>query len=400
MMELRQMVKTSVMTTILTFVLSIPVYYWYRKDYAQFRYTLDHGQIGYITDHVQFWYTELVAEQLGKAKYHFLEQAFLAQQLNRTLVLPNVGVSRIGMIYPHPFDLYYQTEPLSKILRHTSVSSFRSHPWHSRKTPITAALVFIMKHGQCSSENSSWSKIKSKTWLDFERTVNVTLLTPPACFEMNDGMKPPKYPWPILDFLRRDHFKTDIIVAVKLTGLFMMKPPAIPLNSLKHNRSLIQIVDAFSRSHRPYVAAHWRMETARANGITCARLLVKAAQRFNSSYRVYFATDHPFENERKSGTFTKCCRKDYHEGYNYVLSSLRPIMLNALPLGAIGGDPGSLSIVEKLICMHSDVFLPGNVPCARHGSFAREMIEFREYTTHAPWFYWNRPNEKYQRRWW
>lgn len=48
-----------------------------------------------------------ISEQESKARIHFLQLLQLARALNRTLVLPNVGKSRIGACYRWNFETYY-----------------------------------------------------------------------------------------------------------------------------------------------------------------------------------------------------------------------------------------------------------------------------------------------------
>lgn len=51
-----------------------------------------------------FWYS-LILE--SKAQMHFRQLAFLSGVVNRTIVLPNVGGSRLGACLDHDFELYY-----------------------------------------------------------------------------------------------------------------------------------------------------------------------------------------------------------------------------------------------------------------------------------------------------
>ncbi|CAA7269483.1 unnamed protein product [Cyclocybe aegerita] len=53
-----------------------------------------------------------VAEQESKARIHFMQIAQLAKALNRTLVLPNVGKSKIGACFKWPFSSYYDMDSL------------------------------------------------------------------------------------------------------------------------------------------------------------------------------------------------------------------------------------------------------------------------------------------------
>ncbi|TEB33543.1 hypothetical protein FA13DRAFT_160335 [Coprinellus micaceus] len=52
-----------------------------------------------------------MAEQESKARIHFTQVAQLARRLDRVLVLPNVGKSRMGACYKYPFETYYDASP-------------------------------------------------------------------------------------------------------------------------------------------------------------------------------------------------------------------------------------------------------------------------------------------------
>ncbi|PPQ79988.1 hypothetical protein CVT25_003048 [Psilocybe cyanescens] len=54
-----------------------------------------------------------VAEQESKARMHIMQLATLARRLNRTLVLPNVGKSKIGACFKWPFSTYYEATSIS-----------------------------------------------------------------------------------------------------------------------------------------------------------------------------------------------------------------------------------------------------------------------------------------------
>lgn len=363
---------------IFSIILLVSKYYWYTQD------------------DIKFWYIEYIDEQSGKAKFHFLEQLFIASELQRTVILPNVGQSQMGMQHPHYFEFYYEKATLSGAFPMISVLNFRLRQSKLKSKTITAALVYILVEGQCAKQPMSWSDVTSELWLELTATYHIETFPTPICFETKYGWQAPIYPRPIIDYFRNSHLKTDMIVSVKISFFFLMDPSQMRISLLQHNRTLIRIAETFARVHRPYVAVHWRMEGARGNGTQCAQVLVNTTRYYSASHAVYFSTDHPFRTELKSASFRNCCRSDYTRGYQYVLESLRPLMFNDLPLHSIGSDPGSLAIVEKLICEYADVFLAGNAPCDRHGSFGREMIKYRQTIARTPWLYWSQPDATYE----
>ena len=54
-----------------------------------------------------------ISEQESKARMHFSQIAELAARLNRTLVLPNVGKSKIGACFKWSFGTYYDSQSLA-----------------------------------------------------------------------------------------------------------------------------------------------------------------------------------------------------------------------------------------------------------------------------------------------
>ncbi|KAH9481068.1 hypothetical protein JR316_0005587 [Psilocybe cubensis] len=54
-----------------------------------------------------------IAEQESKARMHITQLAELARRLNRTLVLPNVGKSKIGACFRWPFSVYYEPSSIN-----------------------------------------------------------------------------------------------------------------------------------------------------------------------------------------------------------------------------------------------------------------------------------------------
>ncbi|KAJ3511529.1 hypothetical protein NMY22_g15619 [Coprinellus aureogranulatus] len=59
----------------------------------------------------RFLFPLRMAEQESKSRIHFTQVAQLARRLNRILVLPNVGKSRMGACYRYPFETYYDLSP-------------------------------------------------------------------------------------------------------------------------------------------------------------------------------------------------------------------------------------------------------------------------------------------------
>ena len=112
----------------------------------------------------KYWLIEHLDEQLGKAKFHFLEQIAITILLNRTLVLPNVDNSEIGLRLTKPFEYYYQRDALASLVRTLSTTEFNSYMIHvDIRRLLKAHLVYIGAHS-CSIKRLSWNSVQSATF--------------------------------------------------------------------------------------------------------------------------------------------------------------------------------------------------------------------------------------------
>ncbi|EXX58779.1 hypothetical protein RirG_194790 [Rhizophagus irregularis DAOM 197198w] len=66
-------------------------------------------------DECKFLLAYHLLEQETQANMHFESSIQIAQRLNRTVVLPNVGGSRMHVCRPFPFSFYYDIDGLQQI---------------------------------------------------------------------------------------------------------------------------------------------------------------------------------------------------------------------------------------------------------------------------------------------
>jgi hypothetical protein len=346
----------------------------------------------------KYWLIEHIGEQLGKAKFHLLEQITISNLLNRTLLLPNVGNSEIGLRLNMSFDHYYQANCLTNIVHAVSITKF----YHSImniniQRPLNACLVFI-GHSNCPINNLSWNSVENSVFKNLSRKFTINKL-PPLCFLTSFGWNPPTLPDTIVKQLDSLHSNTDIIITIKESSLFMMDPNKLPVHILQHNQTLINMAREFIKTASPYLAIHWRMEGGPEDGRVCARTLLQTVANLSSMHKfkyIYFATDHPNPTERLKSNSYPQSRSDQTAGYLEIMNKLNPLTYRNISSVSVLTDSGSLSIVEKLICQDSDFFLAGYVPCDRHGSFGREILKHRQTISKKPWLYWSNPKQLYQ----
>lgn len=350
------------------------------------------------TDFEKYWLIEHLGEQLGKAKFHFLEQMAISNLLNRTLVLPNVGNSEIGLRLRMPFSYYYQTDDLTNIVRTLSTADFINRMMNIKiKRKLRACLVFIGEH-TCPVEKLSWDSVQNTIFKDLSKIFSIKKLTP-ICLLTSYGWKPPTLPDAIIQKLSSLNHYVDIVVTVKESSLFLMDPRTLPVHILKHNRTLIEIAKTFAKAISPFLAIHWRMEGGYEDGRLCARRLLETVANVSNLHffkNIYFATDHPSPSERLISNSFSQSRTDQTLGYCEIMNKLKPVTFRNLSYHSSIADSGTLSILEKLICQESDFFLSGYVPCDRNGAYGREMVKYRKFISKKPWLYWNDPLQPYE----
>jgi len=178
-------------------------------------------------------------------------------------------------------------------------------------------------------------------------------------------------------------------------------PELADLRNIEYARRWTELARSISRDTTPFIAIHWRMETAPVHHmLACAEGLVSTV---NSIYRlsrgnsltidanapsdaiaVYLATDYPLENPTAaahSGTF-----RDLHENHHAAIRSLMdafssdgalaPLRLTSLAQEIKASeerhgmrledmDSGLKGILDKLIAMQSNWFIAGTRSCSR-----------------------------------
>ena len=350
----------------------------------------------------KYWLIEHLYEQLGKAKFHFLEQIAITILLNRTLVLPNVGNSEIGLRLTKPFEYYYRTDGLTNLVRTLSTTEFNSYMVNvDIRRSLSASLVYIGAHS-CSVERFTWNSVQSITFKDLTNKFDVKKLRP-LCLLTFHGRNLSALPDTMAKQLTDLHNNVDIIVAIKESSWFLMDPNKLPVHVLKHNRTLIKMAKIFAKAASPYLAVHWRMEGGTKDGRLCATTLLQTVANISSMHyfkKIYFATDHPLSSEQLISNSYPKSRIDQTLGYDEVMKKLKPVTFrNILSYSAIN-DSGALSIIEKLICQESDFFLAGYVPCDRHGAYGREIIKYRQIISKKPWLYWTNSAQPYEPEKW
>ncbi|CAG8577240.1 18673_t:CDS:2, partial [Racocetra persica] len=262
----------------------------------------------------KFLFAYNVEEQESQCNKLFNSFIQIAQQMGRTMVLTNVGGSRISSLKNIPFDFYYNVDELSK------------------KFP---QVKFILQH-----EFQKWAKERENNDLNqflsdvLESNAEVMLIT-------QEGIR-----GPIFERLAPMPYASHIINATSNLA-----------NKLK-----------------PYIGIHWHMESGQLDLMSkCAESLVTYMRNFSLASgitNIYLATDYPLaeyiHNKAQSDTFNHI-HEEHHiamrilnstlninswvstHALDYLKSSLYPTKTNQLQEELRGG--GIQGIFDKLMLM-------------------------------------------------
>lgn len=122
-----------------------------------------------------------------KAQLHLYQLGVLAVVLNRTLVLPNVRDSRLGMCHDRPFSFYYDVTSLSRLgVETVTQAEFLAWTAAKDKRPTAQVVVLTRGDGHFSPliEINSASSVPppglcvEEIRLDFRNHFPITLLAP------------------------------------------------------------------------------------------------------------------------------------------------------------------------------------------------------------------------------
>ncbi|KAF4613570.1 hypothetical protein D9613_007393 [Agrocybe pediades] len=324
----------------------------------------------------QFLLPLRISEQESKARIHLTQIVELAKRLNRTLVLPNVGKSKLGACFKWPLERYYDVTSLSGEERHSDsewyieLEDFKS--WleykERRGGPPSSQIVTIEQAGQLRDglreealyANENVGAYTYRTFGAWEHNL-------PGCFSTKfSSMKLDGLPVVMtlnsstdktsdrltgasvvdafsavsrraMDGSRRSPDTQPHVLVVNWELRHLLFPPQSSMQPVRYAAQMHQLVDLYAPP-TPYLAVHWRMETVDVAVLQeCAHALVDVLSRMLHDHSlsenistVWFAGDYPYPMARqtesrlrtsritKSGTF-----KDFDVLHEEVIETLR-----------------------------------------------------------------------------
>ncbi|TFK49748.1 hypothetical protein OE88DRAFT_1646169 [Heliocybe sulcata] len=308
-----------------------------------------------------------IAEQESKARQHLLQLLQLSRALNRTLVLPNVGKSRLGACMKFEFGAYYDLASFQLALESVespdgrrpgtlTMDSFKA--WLSaRRHSVTSQVVFIdtnAKSGLAGSKTLQHDeqlevrlhdddtvvykrapcfKTKYKRLFAsspfFPLSVHLSNNRSAASSRVVDMLSDDDLRWAAFKPKAQDVaiFEPDVL-AVDWDlrhPLFLEDLTLLDAPKLEYAIHLKRSANMLSSSLRPYLAIHWRLESVPLKSLReCAYSLVDRLVDILSSSNsgnfsgaqgirtVWIATDYPYPvtpsssldgSGKRSGTF-------------------------------------------------------------------------------------------------
>ncbi|KAK0500079.1 hypothetical protein EDD18DRAFT_1148350 [Armillaria luteobubalina] len=342
----------------------------------------------------RFLFPVRISEQESKARSHLAQIIQLSKVLNRTLVLPKVGKSRMGACQALDFEVYYDVEMLGADV--ISLDEFQ------RGSSRQSAQILTLAWKASPNVTSPSMTIDE---------INVHLVqndvsSLPECLRTQFGT---------LDFrgfdavylnpsrLKKLIFKELVAIVQTYQGdpdvlvvNYDLRYPIFPASStlqLAYSPSLLSLASRLAPQEE-YVMVHWRMESVPHDALSqCAYALIDALHSAGIR-KVWFASDYPYALRgprltatRKSSTF-----RDFGERHTEAVDVLLGAFdqggdlqgFEILELGErlegsepLMADSGVLGILDKLIGMNASFFLSAAPGCGRKSSFTRQIIDGR-----------------------
>ena len=368
----------------------------------------------------RFLFPLRIAEQESKARMHFFQVAQLAKQLNRTLVLPNVGKSKLGACFRRSFDTYYDVESLAATLETDAIISLGEFQrWLDGRRQRVNSQVFLVGSPGIATGDSLYSNLNNSVHAYEVNSDDDWKADLPTCFRSKyqrlDGGNPVFLSVPKPSGRDRPSVGDSIVEAVLATSPprwnnssyleadvlvvnWELRHPVFPTlfdQQLRYSQRLLDLATQLAPAGH-YLAIQWRMETVDPGLLAgCAHALIDVLGRLlhdeslaRNTSTVWFASDYPYPIMRrsktdptlmaKSGTF-----RDFEIRHEESVDTLRNAFdkdgeldkwkltdtSEAIERKHIDQefmqDSGVLGILDKLISIKANLFVSGSSRCGR-----------------------------------
>ncbi|CAG8529760.1 24038_t:CDS:1, partial [Racocetra persica] len=344
-------------------------------------------------------------EQETRANIHARLYTQLARSLNRTLVLSNVGNSKILACALHPFDFYYDLKAFQKqypdirfitqneFFKWTKERKIRPIAQHSRMIHDNRKNDDLVVHKQKTTgviEGGKLGRKQAKSFCLDRFNLNITNYK-----EFHTGIRK-------FDREAMLKFVTNTLNSLEHEAIMVLNTSPRELfpnisKVIPYSPSIIKESKKIIKKLNPYIAVHWRMEVGVPELMPkCANKLVETLKKVQKKYgitNVYLATDYPLNGNPQSQTFHNISyfHKEAIEILGLNVNSSKHIKFDTWmsmdAFSQIRDDPkyksefksaGIQGILDKLVCMQAKYFLKGPKGCARTSStFTRTIVAER-----------------------
>ncbi|CAI2187902.1 20075_t:CDS:2 [Funneliformis geosporum] len=317
------------------------------------------------------------------ANEHMRSFTQLAKALNRTMVLTNVGHSKISSCRNFPFNFYYSIESLLHVFPHVSfISQKNFKQWtRLRHEKPTTQHIFVAGGGVNSTINivnpKSLESIQKTNCLDQfemkfdEDTIFKKIRTGKGFWKLDETRS--KFSKFLVDHL--NEIDEEIILLNH-----DIRKPFFPgsLPKIDYSQLILQEADRIVNDLQPFIAIYWRSENQippSSKLPECAQSLVETLKRIKTSLgieNVYFTTDYPISSRANNLSLNE----DYHKTIEILNSTIKlntwktmnpfkNLLENNIVLKNTKefNGRGIHRILEKLIIINSDYFLSSPPGC-------------------------------------
>ncbi|CAB4412987.1 unnamed protein product [Rhizophagus irregularis] len=344
-----------------------------------------------------FMFPYFIPEQETRANLHLRSLTFLAESLNRIMVLPNVGNSRIDCCTKFSFEFYYDLEKMKEMfprVKFMTQQTFKEWTEELLIKPDTLH-TWLIEDGRKDSYS-----IRDHDYISIEQGVqygkklinNLCLdqfnLNISDYIEFHSGKIMIKdFEFKMFNFLTENlkNRKSPVLLIRNRCRKQMFPLIEEPIPFAPH---ILNQANEIRNKLQPYYCIHWRMEQGIPQKMpNCASELIKMINNLKPKEginNIYLATDYPISGGKSaSSTFYRV--EKYHKLAIQMLNSTFDIntwiSLNALKefrnneyYDSEFNNSGIHGILDKLICIQSDYFISGPRDCCRILSTYTKLI--------------------------
>ncbi|CAG8540369.1 15318_t:CDS:2 [Funneliformis mosseae] len=348
------------------------------------------------------WKNDIVKSEMTNSDIQVNQNtfAYLAIQLNRTLVLTNVGQSQLDSCKKFPFEFYYNVEYLRKKFHRLSIISqehFENWTREKFKKPNFHYLHFTSSSSSVDEGHNienmklNYRSVKRTNCLEnFKMNFNSNftsfekiIFKSGLLLNSFNGKK-------LLKSLikKLEGSNSEILLINNDIQRETFHPITIKYSYSQH---IYQEVWKIKMALKSFIAISWNMIDIKDSTILsdCAEKLVYALKDLRENYNlnnVYLSTDYPISSDFAS---FRHITKDHRRAINLINSTVNMNTWHSFDaFNAIRQEKGNheefkgtgiVNILDKLVCIEADYFITAPSECSSKSTndFIKEIISTR-----------------------